>query len=951
MNNELKLTLRFDAENKQFIGQVRGADNAVAGLGQQSVATGRQINTLNRQSNMLAGQMLSLRNQLLAVAGGFSAVMAAQDATRTLAEYQDMRTQITALVGGQQQWLETEQYLIATATDHNKVLTDMAGNYARLASLQESGLLNLDEMRLIFEGMSNAQSQTGATSGQLEQSMYGLSQALASPIVRAEELNQVVEPLPGLLNKLDKAAGLQAGGFRQMMLAGEVTSDFFKETLISALEAYDGAAARTASNINARFAAVKNSYQQAVVAFEEPINDSLSPVLDTSAAALQGLADNAETVVEIVGYTLAVAMGRGAAAVGTMTAAKLADINASRQQAQAEMQTTRETLALTVAEIRRLETLQQTNAYIFTTTGGEKALAAERRKLTALTNQYTAVQTRANVAVRAGNAAFALAGGPTGVIMMAVGALVMWASSADTAAGSSKDLRIDIDELAKSYKDLTEKQRAAKGAELAIKIDADLAALDETRSEIDEIREELNNDTMIIRPHGSKEVIEMKRDLTDQQRQLNILLGKEEQIEQRIARQKALQKEMESYKPESKKPDGDGEPPVDPDAEKQASRMLENLKRQVALYGKTSEVAKVRYDIEHGALRNINDKLKEKLLLEAKDLDAKKSDKDIEKDNSAINAFYEESDQLNSAWMMRLAMQADMENQAKIQEQYAYEDRKAALSQSFQAAYAQASGNKQLQEELEREYFTNRELLHAEHQMNLGEIDKTATEQRKAYQQQVASELLTFTEQQLSITTNMLRQSGEEQSGLYKVLFAAQKMAAIPSMVVATEEAAAKALAAFPGPAGIAMSGTVRALGYTSVGIAAGQALAGQAHDGMWRVPESNEGTWMLKAGEMVLNPEQADSFRWMVTSMQQMQQMQAAVATAAYGSAAAGGMPVSINVMGVDKSQVTATARQRNGQLEIEMFINQAVEASLNAMYEDADNGGRISQRIRNQG
>ncbi|WP_115206346.1 tape measure protein [Vibrio parahaemolyticus] len=31
--------------------------------------------------------------------------------------------------------------------------------------------------------------------------MYGLSQAIASPIVRAEELNQVVEPMPGLLNK------------------------------------------------------------------------------------------------------------------------------------------------------------------------------------------------------------------------------------------------------------------------------------------------------------------------------------------------------------------------------------------------------------------------------------------------------------------------------------------------------------------------------------------------------------------------------------------------------------------------------------------------------------------------------------------------------------------------------------------------------------------------------
>ena len=193
MNNDLKFTLRFNAENKQFIGQVKQAGVAVDQLGGDAGKTQGKLSGLSRESDKLTGEMGSLKNQVLGLAGGFSALFAAQQAKDSLAQYQDIRTQITALVGGQQEWIETEQYLNQVSEDHNKTLIAMAGNYARLASLQEAGLLTQNQVRDIFEGMSNVQSQTGATTDQLGNSMYGLSQALASPIVRAEELNQVVE--------------------------------------------------------------------------------------------------------------------------------------------------------------------------------------------------------------------------------------------------------------------------------------------------------------------------------------------------------------------------------------------------------------------------------------------------------------------------------------------------------------------------------------------------------------------------------------------------------------------------------------------------------------------------------------------------------------------------------------------------------------------------------------
>ncbi|MGF1727214.1 tape measure protein [Photobacterium nomapromontoriensis] len=805
--------------------------------------------------------MVSLRNQLLGVAAGFSAITVAQQATERLGAYQDIRTQITSLVGGQQQWLETEQYLIEVSKEHNKALIGMAGSYARVASIEDSGMITRQQTIAIFEGMSNAAATYGATNDQLGQSMFGLQQAMASQIVRAEELNQTVEPLPGLLTRMDKAAGLSAGGFRQMVNAGQVTSAFFAETLVKALASYDGAAARTAGNVNAMYGDLSTAYTQAVVAFEVPISDAFSPLVLSLTDSLDLLAGNAELISTAVGVTMALALGRGTAALMNMTAAKTRDMLATRSQIAALIKQVQATITVTAAEVARLETLQLTNAFIFRSTGGEKALAVARGQLTAATNQLSAAQAAASVSGRALNATMAFLGGPVGVVMLAASAIGYFALQASEAKTPTINLDDEVNKLSGSFRDLNDAQRRVMITQLGTQANTVRAELAQTRQQV----ELLSGSLQYLDAAGRVESRSKIESLNAHAQALD------QQLVEISAKQTAIFNDgLPTDWIDPDKPQNTPKPPVDDGNTKTAQQQLALMQRQVALFGETSEAAKLRYDIEHGALKGINEELAKKLLLEAEKLDSLQG-----KDTSAIDAFYQESDELNTAWLMRLAMQADMENQAQIQEQYAYNERRKQLSASFQAAYAQARDNNQLQDELEREYFANREILRADHEANLTDIKRKAEDERQAYQYQVAQSTLNFTQQQLSITTDFLKQAGDEQGGLYRVLFAAQKLAAIPSMVVATEEAATKALSFGPPPVGMALSTAVRAMGYASVGIVAGQALAGQAHDGIDRVPAQNEGTWMLRKDEMVLNPKQADNFRWMVSMMQQMKAMQ----------------------------------------------------------------------------
>ncbi|MFR9719097.1 hypothetical protein ACL00X_07050 [Aeromonas diversa] len=162
-----------------------------------------------------------------------------------------------------------------------------------------------------------------------------------------------------------------------------------------------------------------------------------------------------------------------------------------------------------------------------------------------------------------------------------------------------------------------------------------------------------------------------------------------------------------------------------------------------------------------------------------------------------------------------------------IEESTRWQEAQRRLQQQYASAYDAAAGNNELQMQLQMEFYSARELIEQDHQGRLLQIENDRVNKQREYQAQVATELLSFTQQQMSITTSAMQQAGMEHTGVYKALFAMQKAAAVPSIIVSTEEAAAKAMAAFPPPYSLGLSASIRTMGYASAGIVAGQAIAG----------------------------------------------------------------------------------------------------------------------------
>ncbi|WP_147282579.1 hypothetical protein [Vibrio parahaemolyticus] len=248
--------------------------------------------------------------------------------------------------------------------------------------------------------------------------------------------------------------------------------------MIKALQDYDGAAARTADNVSAKSAEMERAYQQAVVAFEQPISDSFTVFAESSAGALTLLAENADLVTTIVGVSMSAAMGRGAAAVYVLTSAKLQAIAATHKQEQANYAELKSLAAKQQIEVRYLETLRQSNNQKFRAIGAESQLTAARQRLVTTTGALAAAQSRLNVASRAGSALLGILGGPAGIAMMAAGAIGYFALSNSDAADETVRFSESIESLLGQMDKLEAKrlnqgmaERMARLTEVQLKIE------------------------------------------------------------------------------------------------------------------------------------------------------------------------------------------------------------------------------------------------------------------------------------------------------------------------------------------------------------------------------------------------------------------------------------------------------------------------------------------------
>ncbi len=284
---------------------VEGGKVVTAEFGRVGAEGEKSLQRISAASRGATKSMADMSSFILTrLVPAFSAAKAAQSIFSNIQQFELIDARLKRLSKSTDDYARIQDLLRVKSDELNIGIGTLADSYSKLLALEHSNILNREEVDALAEGFANLKAALGVDDSQIGNVLYGLSQALGQGTVQAQELNQVIEPVPGFLNRIAEAAGKTPGAFRDMVKEGEISSQRFKELVLVALQDYAGAAADIEDTSVAALTRLNNSWvelsrtigEAGVIDFIAGTAEELNSVLNALVGVTNGTIDFADAM-------------------------------------------------------------------------------------------------------------------------------------------------------------------------------------------------------------------------------------------------------------------------------------------------------------------------------------------------------------------------------------------------------------------------------------------------------------------------------------------------------------------------------------------------------------------------------------------------------------------------------------------------------------------------------
>lgn len=170
--------------------------------------------------------------------------------------------------------------------------------------------LNTSEL-VTFSELLNKEFVIAGTSAQgMSASMTQLTQAMASGVLRGDELNSIFEQAPTIIETIADHLGVEIGQIRQLAQEGKITADVVKSAMLS-----------SADKINEKFNSMPYTYSQVATMISNITFDAFEPLIQLIGNGAQFIVDN-WSIIEPILAGIAIGATTAAVAWGIYTAAQ-----------------------------------------------------------------------------------------------------------------------------------------------------------------------------------------------------------------------------------------------------------------------------------------------------------------------------------------------------------------------------------------------------------------------------------------------------------------------------------------------------------------------------------------------------------------------------------------------------------------------------------------------------
>ena len=283
---------------------------------EQAAGGSRKADAAIRQYQRTASSAASSTTVLVGAVKRLAGAYLGIQGTKALIGQADTMSQINARLNmmndGNQSTEDLSGMIFQSAQRSRGSYADTASFVAKLGTLAGDAFGSNTELIAFSEQINKQMRLSGTSSAEAQGAMLQLTQAMASGVLRGEELNSVMEQTPMIAQTIAKYLGVNTGEMRELASQGAITAQVVKSAMLGAAE-----------ETNAAFAEMPITWTNLATAAQNILLDEFRPLLDFVSSIPQAVIDNSDLAIAAllgVGAVLA-AVGAMAMVSGVKTAA------------------------------------------------------------------------------------------------------------------------------------------------------------------------------------------------------------------------------------------------------------------------------------------------------------------------------------------------------------------------------------------------------------------------------------------------------------------------------------------------------------------------------------------------------------------------------------------------------------------------------------------------------
>jgi tape measure domain-containing protein len=259
---------------------------------------GAQLEEVENQTRRTGGAAESMKSKFMHAAAAVGAALSIKNIIGLADAMTQTEARLNLITGDLEKTAALQDQIMASANRSRASYQSTADAVAKMGIMAKDAFNNTDELVAFTELINKQFTIAGASVAGQEAAMMQLTQAMASGVLRGEELNSIFEQAPTIIQTIADHLGVSVGEIRAMAAEGQITAQVVKDAMLS-----------SADEINAQFSAMPYTFSQVWTMMQNILLEAFDPLIQVIGAGAQWIYENWAAIEPVlVGVATAVAI-------------------------------------------------------------------------------------------------------------------------------------------------------------------------------------------------------------------------------------------------------------------------------------------------------------------------------------------------------------------------------------------------------------------------------------------------------------------------------------------------------------------------------------------------------------------------------------------------------------------------------------------------------------------